>query len=146
MNSSNENSKSSVPYVIPTVNEVKERSDNNKRKNTENDFFQKKVPQLSATNVKVMGMLLPTVQAHSRLPSKTEFPLKHLNLIVLFFRKSLIGVYCHPSSPFPGSTANTTFSAFFTIDSYYHYMFWSLVSSFSTADTISFSLMINVRY
>ena len=38
----------------------------------------KLVPLLSATNVKVICMLLPTVQIHLRLPSMTEFPLKHL--------------------------------------------------------------------
>jgi len=41
MNSSNQNSKNSVPCVIPTVREVKEKSDNNKSKNTEKDFFPK---------------------------------------------------------------------------------------------------------
>ena len=39
MNSSYKNSKSSVPYVIPTVGEVKKKSDNNKSKNIEKDFF-----------------------------------------------------------------------------------------------------------
>ena len=38
MNSSNKNSKSSIPYVIPTVREIKEKPDNNKSKNTEKDF------------------------------------------------------------------------------------------------------------
>ena len=38
MNSFNQNSKSSVPCVITTVNEVKEKTDNNKNKNTEKDF------------------------------------------------------------------------------------------------------------
>jgi len=40
--------------------------------------------KLSIINAKVMGMLLPTVQAHLRLSSLTEFSLKHLSLIVLF--------------------------------------------------------------
>ena len=39
MNFSDQNSKNSVPRVIPTVREVKEKSDNNKSKNTEKDFF-----------------------------------------------------------------------------------------------------------
>ena len=39
MNSSNQNPKSSVPCVIVIVNEVKEKSDNKKRKNIEKDFF-----------------------------------------------------------------------------------------------------------
>ena len=39
MNSSNQNSKSSVSCVILTVREVKEKFDNNKRKNTEKNFF-----------------------------------------------------------------------------------------------------------
>jgi len=38
MNSFNQNSKSSIPCVITTVNEVKEKTDNNKNKNTEKDF------------------------------------------------------------------------------------------------------------
>ena len=39
INSSNQNSKNCVPCVILTVREVEEGSDNNKRKNTEKDFF-----------------------------------------------------------------------------------------------------------
>ena len=38
MNSFNQNSKSSVPCVILTVREVKKKSDNNKIRNTEEDF------------------------------------------------------------------------------------------------------------
>jgi len=38
MNSSKRNSKSNVSCVIPTIREVKEKSDNNKSKNTEKDF------------------------------------------------------------------------------------------------------------
>ena len=52
--------------------------------------FSKLVLQLSATNVKVMCILLPTVQAHLRLPSMTEFSLKYLSMIVLFLQKSLM--------------------------------------------------------
>ena len=39
MNSFNQNSKSNVPCGIPTVRKFKEKSDNNKSKNTKNDFF-----------------------------------------------------------------------------------------------------------
>jgi len=38
MNSFNQNSKSSVPCVIPTASEVDKKSDNSKSKNTEKDF------------------------------------------------------------------------------------------------------------
>ena len=60
MNSSNQNSKSSVPCVIPTVREVK-KSLITRKARTLKRTFPKLDPQLSATNVKVMGMLLPTV-------------------------------------------------------------------------------------
>ena len=39
MNSYNQNLKVNVPCVIPTVREVKKKSDNNKSKNIENNFF-----------------------------------------------------------------------------------------------------------
>ena len=42
----------------------------------------KLVPQLSATNIKVKSMLLPTVQTHLTLPSMMELPLKHLSRII----------------------------------------------------------------
>jgi len=56
--------------VIPTAREVGEKSDNNKSKNIEKAFF-KLGP--SATNVKIMGMLLTTVQTYLRLPSLKVF-------------------------------------------------------------------------
>ena len=87
MNSFNQHSENSVPCVFPTVREVKEKPDNNKSKKKRT--FLRFVLQISATNFKVMSMLLSTVQAHLRLSSMTEFLLKHLSLIVLFFWKSL---------------------------------------------------------
>ena len=80
MNFFNQNSKSSVPCVIPTVSKIEEKSDN-KSKNTEKEFSKR---QLRATNIKIIGMLLSTVQTHLRLSSLIEFPLKYLILIAYF--------------------------------------------------------------
>ena len=88
INSSNENSKSSIPCVIPTVNEVKERSENNKSKNTEKDFSKISPAIICYKCQEFMGMLLSTIQAHLTFPSMTEFSLKHLSLIALFFSES----------------------------------------------------------
>ena len=70
--------------MILIVREFKEKSDNNKSKNTENELS-RLVSQLSATNDKIMSIMLSIVQAHLRLPSMMKFPLKHLRLIGLFF-------------------------------------------------------------
>ena len=79
----NQNSKSSILCVIPTVREVK-KSLITIRARTLNRNFPRFVPQIRATKVKIMGMLLPTVQPHLRLSSMNEFPLKHLSVMALF--------------------------------------------------------------
>ena len=83
MNSSNQISKRSIPYVISTVREIK-KSLITIRTITLKRTFSRLVQQLSATNVQIIGMLLPTIQTHLRLSLMTEFPFKHLSLIVLF--------------------------------------------------------------
>ena len=117
MNSSNKNSKSSVPCVIPQLIKSKKSLIIIKARTLKKNFS-KLVLQLSATNAKIMGMLLPIVQAHLSLPLMTEFALKHLSLIVLFLWKSLLWLrrYCHSSFSFPSFIANPTFSAASSID------------------------------
>jgi len=62
-NSSNQNSKSSISCVISTAREVKKSLIIIKVRTLKRTFL-RLVPQLSATNVKVMSMLLPTVQVN----------------------------------------------------------------------------------
>jgi len=125
--------------------------------------FSKLVPRLSVIDAKIMSMLLPTVQAHLRLPSMMEFPLKHQSLIALFLWDSLLWLgslvfffSCHGYSLLlsqvsstlflPRLSVNIAFSAYSTTDPYCHYMFWSPTSSSFTVVTIFFFLLAYVKY
>jgi len=139
--------KSSVPCVISIVRKVKEKSDSYKNKNIEKEFF-KIGPTTKHYKCQGYGHVTSNYPSPFKIAINDGASLKHLSLIVLFLRKSLLWLKSVLSLVLflPGFTTNTTFSTSFTADPCCHYLFWSLTPSSHTVDTSLFSLMAYVRF
>jgi len=89
-----------------------------------------------------MCILLSAVQSHLRLSSMTELTLKHLSLIALFLRKSLLWLRSLPSPALSllWFYCQHHFLASSTTEFYCCYLFLSSSRSSSTADIIPFLL------
>ena len=101
MNFSNQNSKSSVPCVILTVNETK-KSDNNKSKNTEKDFF-KISPITKCYKCQGYGHVdancpsLFKITINNRVPIETPMSDSTISLKVTHLIKKFTVIYSLPS-------------------------------------------------